>query len=74
MMFMGKLGGGFKYIFCYFHPPDPWENDPNLTIIFFSNGLVQPPISKAFMAKLSVGPWVLVIYVIYVGKNLNMRR
>ena len=37
------LGGGFKNI--VFFPSLFGEDEPNLTISYFSNGLVQPPTS-----------------------------
>ena len=41
MLVFGGVSGGNSTIFGIFHPEWLGENDPNLTIIFFSDGLVQ---------------------------------
>jgi len=45
------LGGGFPKIF-YFHPTILGDMIPNLTVAYFSIGLVQPPTSLIRYLKL----------------------
>ena len=46
------LVGGEQKI-CDMFIPDPWENDGNLTVAYFSKGLAQPPTSFKWIFMLS---------------------